>query len=43
MLLSKDEVAKILPQKFPFRFINTVENLDKENKEIVCEYYFDEE
>lgn len=40
--MSKNGVAEILPQKFPFRFIDTVDGLDKKNKEIVCKYYFDE-
>lgn len=35
-LLDIEQVQKILPQKYPFLFVDAVLEIDKENKRIVC-------
>ncbi|EUJ26796.1 (3R)-hydroxymyristoyl-[acyl-carrier-protein] dehydratase [Listeria grayi] len=40
MFLSYHEVGEILPQKNPFRFIDTVNSFDCKSKRIVCKKLF---
>ncbi|CNJ30383.1 MFS transporter [Streptococcus agalactiae] len=38
-----NEVETLLPQKFPFQFIDSIEKLDLKNKSIICSYSFRKE
>ena len=40
MELSNEKVKELLPQKEPFRFIDYVSDVDKNNKTIQCNYTF---
>ena len=40
MELSNKKVKELLPQKEPFRFIDYVNDVDKNNKTIQCNYTF---
>ena len=39
-MISSEKILECLPQKEPFRFIDTVDNIDIDNSEIQCTYTF---
>ena len=43
MYMNKKTVEEILPQKKPFKFVDTIESLDFEQKSIVCNQMFKKE